>query len=210
MEEPDRNAAEAGPFWTRTKAWIAGLTGVLIGVPALVNAGWDVLVAVRNLPRTAEEREQQDLYKRYFNEQPLGTYEIPVKTASAVLTYRLRIYSEHIFSQFGDRALWFPIAAPTLKSTAWFPSAHAQESTGPSPTGAYVIQNRYEKGVLVIEQLYADGTVSRLKLDPNTGRILGSETEHTGKPYGGVTPTVPNQVIQLPAIELEDLKRRDR
>ena len=209
-DEPREGDQGGNPIWKSARAWVAGLTGVLLVMPALVNSGWDVYVAVRNLPRTSEEREQQELFRQYFDKQPLGTYEIPVKSEVGTLVYRLRIYDRHIFTQFGDRTFWFPIAAPAKHVSSWFPEAFAGEPTAQPHDRAYVIENRYEGDLFVVEQLYADGTAEKIVLDPKTGRIVRRETTSGHAPFRGGYPQDANRVIELPAIDVQSLKKRQQ
>ncbi len=57
----------------RARAWIAGLTGVLVVVPALINAGIDIYAAFAKLPKTEAERATVELFKKEHAVDPPWT-----------------------------------------------------------------------------------------------------------------------------------------
>ena len=55
---------------------VLAATGVLLVVPALLNAGYDIYAAAMKLPRTETERTNDALFRKYFNKPPVAVMPV--------------------------------------------------------------------------------------------------------------------------------------
>lgn len=196
------------------RAWIVRVTGVLLVLPALVNAGYDVVATAMKLPRTDAERINAENFKKYFGKTPLARMPVPIKHAIGTVEATFAVYEGgEILVQFGKNSQWFPFpksdpAAPTVGLSWLFPSAHAQSITSPEPAPIAQQKSSIDRSVLTQEDVFADGRYEVRRIDIRSGRQLSVKQ--------GTVPldTVPKDTVRLPTvypmtpIDLESLKRK--
>ena len=161
------------------KALVVKVTGVLLVVPALINAGYDVYATALKLPRTDAEKVNAEMFRKYFNKVPLATLPVPVKSNAGTVDARFAIYEEgEIYVEFGKFSQWFPFPRaeqPKRAEFSLFPSAFAQAMPRVDLSGPKVIASQHESiqgGVLVRSRVFADGTTERRKIDVRSGSTL--------------------------------------
>ena len=192
--------------WSKIKGWIVGITAILVVIPALINAGLDVYNSVMNIPKTQKERTNSEMFKKYFNKQALATVPVPIKTAQGTVDMRLSIYDAgDIFVEYGNDSQWFPF--PLQQRTAavqFIPSAYAgQPPPPPKGTGQYTQSDKLVGNTIERTRSYGDGTKEVSTININTGEILNQK-----KTQGAPMKAMDSKVYQLPAIDLEALKRK--
>lgn len=182
--------------------WIVGITGVLVVIPALMNAGLDIYNVVRNIPKTETEQVNSDLFKKHFGKPPLFHGVIPVKTELGEVNMELEVHDGgDIFVRYGRRSQWF--ASPLRTQTVYVPflrSAHAQEVGVVIGLGKYYQFDSMKGNELFRERYFPNGTKESYVVNPLTGTW--------GSPTLGTYKFVPNDAIpemktyQFPVIDL--------
>lgn len=190
--------------WGKAKTWVVGLTGVLVGVPALINAGVDIYKAVLKIPRTESERANAELFKKYFNKVPIVTLPIPVKQTTGTTEVKFSVYEEgDVYVEYGSLTQWFPFprsADPTHAAFSIVPPASAQTTGEAWGIGKYQQSERIEGNTLVRERVYANGVVERQRIDLRTGAVLDKTvSESVPRNPGQSRDLAPFGVIDLGA-----------
>lgn len=169
-------------YWVKTKANIVALTGVLVAVPALINAGIDIYNHVQDIPRTDEERVNDDLFKAYFNIQPAVTVPVPVKTSIGEIEMRLSVYAAgDILVEYGDQSKWFPspLKEKQAAKAGWFPEVFAEPLVSAlKGVGKYTQKDTATGGKKIVrERYFENGVKESFTIDMNTGRIVDKKVE---------------------------------
>jgi hypothetical protein len=161
------------------KGLIVKTTGVLLVVPALLNAGYDVYAAALKLPRTDAEKVNSEMFRKYFNKAPLATLPVPVKSSLGTVDARFAIYEEgEIYVEFGKHSQWFQFPRsdqPKKAAFSLFSSAFAQASPRIDVPQQNPVASQKESisgGVLMRSRIYADGTTEQRKIDLRSGATL--------------------------------------
>lgn len=173
------------------KAWIVGITSVVVVVPALINAANDVYVAAAKLPRNESERANQQLYMRYFNKQPVIAVPLPIKHSLGTVDAMISVYEGgDVLVEYGDRQQWFPFPVPKKEiGSLLIANAHAGgENVGQRGIGAYQQSDRVEGRVLVRKRDFANGISEEQRIDTRTGEILERSTMTNRAPQPDVAP----------------------
>jgi hypothetical protein len=170
--------------WLRGwKALVVALTGLLIGIPALVNAAIDVYRAVRDIPASPLERTNSELFRKHFGRSPVSTTLATITGAQgARFEIQVDIFAGgDLLVRYGSRMQWFPLDAPDAIAGWLIPAAHAQSpasSFEKVPADARFSQAQtFERGQLVQTRIYLapDGRSAyreTLRINPNTGEIV--------------------------------------
>ena len=195
------------------KKWIIGLTSVLVVIPSLVNAGVDIYSSFAKLPKTESEQINVDLFKKYFNKQPLTTFPVPIKTNIGTVEVRFAIYDEgDVYVEFGNLTQWFPFPDDHSRkqaSLSVFPQAIAQ-TIAPFRTGTlrgvgnYQQSERFDGHTLVRERAFQNGVTEQYRLDPRTGAILQFTARRTSNSGTNIVP--PPDVFRLAPIDLDAIR----
>ncbi len=213
-------SSEHGPSSIGKK--LAGVTAVLLAVPALINAAYDIYAALAKLPRTDAERVNAELFQKYFQKAPLVEMPIPIKHEVGTLEARFLVFEEgDVFVQFGRQTQWFAFPkAPNKAASNSFsliPSASAQTtppgSTPLAATKPEAVQVTGEIGTISGTTLtryrsLASGQVETVSIDIRSGRIIDFSTRPSTSPEisGLRFPARTTQVLDLPVIDLPSLK----
>jgi hypothetical protein len=165
------------PPFERLKGWAVGLTGVLVVLPALVNSGFDVYSVVAKLPKTETEKINDELFRKYFNKQPIAVFPVPVKRDAASVDVNFSIFDGgDIYIEFGKRSQWFPF--PRLEKTSLaeplslIRTAIAAEATNLEGSGQYRQTDRLQGDKIIRERLWENGVLETFVIDPRSGRIM--------------------------------------
>ena len=160
----------------KAKMGVAGLTGLLLVVPALVNSGYDVYAALAKVPKTESQKINDELFKKYFNKQPVTRFPIPVKRDAGTVDVSFSVFDGgDIYIEFGKRSQWFPFPVLEKASLAnpmsLIGSAHAAtpELMG---SGTFQQSDRFEGSKLIRERKWENGVLETLVIDPRSGTIL--------------------------------------
>ena len=108
-------------LFDKAKTWVIGLTGVLLVIPALINAGIDIYKVLLNIPSTESERINLELFKKHFQESPVTIVPVPIKAEGGNVTMQMSIYQNgDIYAEYGLQSAWFPMprAQPLVPSSA--------------------------------------------------------------------------------------------
>jgi len=176
------DSAEQKPTLDRLKGWAAGLTGVLVVLPALVNSGFDVYSAVAKLPKTESEKTNDELFRKYFNKQPIAVFPVPVKRDAASVDVNFSIFDGgDIYIEFGKRSQWFPF--PRLEKVSLqepfsiIATANAAEPANADGLGQYRQADRFQGNKIIRERRWENGVLETFVVDPRTGRIMDRKTQ---------------------------------
>jgi hypothetical protein len=205
------NGAGAQSGWSdRIKGRIAATTALLLAVPALVNAAYDVYGAVRKVPRTEAERVNVELFQKYLHKEPLAIMPIPIKTTYGTADATFYIYEEgDVHVEYGGRTQWFALAKPeaTRTSMSFMSSAIAAPLLiRPLPIRSMLSQRSAITGnTLIRSRLYVDGTFQEEQIDLRTGNILKMSTGKTQPSLLSPPPSPPRLILPDP-IDLEKLR----
>lgn len=169
-------------LWIKAKANIIAVTGVLVAVPALINAAIDVYNIIQNVPRTNDEKVNAELFKTYFNIPPAITVPVPVKTNIGVIEMRLSVYDAgDILVEYGNNSKWFPspLKEKQVAQTGWFPEAFAAPlGSSVKGVGEYTQTDTATAGNKIVRVRYFEnGVKESFTIDINTGRIVDKKVE---------------------------------
>ena len=163
------------------KNWVTSLTAILIVLPAMINAGFDVYKSLLNIPVTDSERTNVVLFEKYFGKQPISQSALEVKNGSNKIDVKFAIYEEgDVFVEYGNVTQWFPLpktAPHAIASFSLLSSAFAANDNAPSGVGSYTQTDRREGDILVRVRVYENGVTETLRIDPRTGQIIDRKTE---------------------------------
>ena len=190
-------------LWGRVKGWVVGLTSVLVVIPALINAGFDIYSAALNVPKTEAERINAELFRHYFNKEPVVTMPVPITTGVGTTTMKLSVYEAgDIYIEYGDSTRWFPF--PVRKQASSFSlvsNAYAQPSLPKQGEGAYSQIDRIEDNKIVRERVYSNGIKETIVINRNTGKIENKTVTQAAKqPVEPKRPEV--KILTLPPIDV--------
>ena len=194
-------------FGGRVTRWLAGITGVLVVVPSLINAGADVYVSVLNIPRTHAEAVNKELYEKYFGKEPIERLALPLQTHLGEMNMVLEVHGADgdIFVQYGSDTQWFrsPLAIDQTASNGLFRAAFAQAISQERAIDNFSQVDKRRHDMIVRERYYADGTKERYIINPRTGAWSEPNIEH----YEDLPPTSAAEfkVRKLPGIDLRGL-----
>lgn len=210
---PDAYApADLAGNWGTVRGWIVKATAVLVVLPALLNAGYDVYAAAMQLPRTDAERVNSDLYRKNFNKAPVATVPVPIKNDLETVDVKFAIYEEgDVLVEFGKSSQWFtfPKANGTKRvSMSLLPSAFAQTpNSRPNSPAAIASQTETLSGsTLLRSRIYQDGRTETRKIDIRTGDTLEVHAGEISKdriPVGNKTPPA----FKIDTIDLQKLRK---
>jgi len=191
--------------WKKAKNWIVGLTGVLLVIPALLNSGIDIYNILLNIPRTAAEKHNTELFAKHFNQEPVVSLPVPVRQGSATYEAKFSIYKEgDIYVEYGDMTQWFPFPKTRGADAAPFSliaSAYAEEPAT-QIAAAYKQTESIEDGYLIRNKVYDSGVTEKQVIDMKTGKIVEQSQSTTPEPPSTstadvATPPPPPAPVQL-------------
>lgn len=216
------NADPASPVAASVGRRLAGVTAVLLSVPALINAAYDIYAALAKLPRTDAERVNAELFQKYFQKVPLVEMPIPIKHEVGTVEARFLVFEEgDVFVQFGRQTQWFAFPkAPSKAASNSFsliPSAFAQASFPAStPLAAKKSQNVQVTGeigtisgtTLTRYRNLGSGEIETASIDIRSGRIIDLSTLPSSSPElsGLRFPARGTRVLDQPVIDLPSLR----
>lgn len=191
---------QGGTDWKAIKNWIVGITGVIVVIPALFNAGLDLYNMVMNIPRTHAEKNNTELFAKHFKDKPVVSLPVPVRQGAATYDVRFSIYEEgDVYVEYGDMTQWFPFpktqsaAAPSLNPIA---NAYADETTT-QVAASYTQTQSIEGDYLIRKKEYADGQSEKQTIDIRSGQIIETKKE-AAKP---ATVSPPEMEMAAPMAE---------
>jgi hypothetical protein len=195
------------------KKWVAGLTGVLVVIPSLVNAAVDIYSSFEKLPKTESERINVELFKKYFNKQPVTVLPVPIKRSNGTVEVRFSIYEEgDVYVEFGRFTQWFPFPDDSETKHASL-SVVAQAFAAPvikgidnslRGIGNYKQADRFVGTTLLRERNFQNGVTEQYRLDSLTGKILESSASPTLNPE--TIRGLPPVVLTIPTINLDAVR----
>ncbi len=172
------NAPTGAPAsgFERIRGWVIGLTGVLVVLPALLNGGLDIYTALARLPKTESERLNVELFKKYFNKQPVAAFPVPIRRTDGTVEVRFSVFDEgDIFVEFGKFTQWFPFPKNETAGVglSFLGLAHAEQTGKMRGLGQYKQQEAYDaNGNVLRERQWENGVREWQRLNPRTGDIL--------------------------------------
>jgi hypothetical protein len=131
MTEEKQKKTGIAAYLKSFRGIVVSLTALFVVIPALINSGLDIYKAVAQIPDSIQERTNDQLFKRHFNDVPVFSQPIEIKTGNASLEMMLDVYENgDILVQYGDFQQWFPFKGNTVSHRR--PGAgvaYAQEGT---------------------------------------------------------------------------------
>lgn len=170
--------------WGKMTSWLAGLTGVLVVIPALINAGLDIYGAWKKIPRTETERINVELFQKYFGKQPKQSFPLQIKRGGGFYEVKFSVFEEgDIFIEYGALTQWFPFPhPPTQANTTLSPIYDAVAQDVRESFGRYEQSEELDGHRLLRERLYDNGDVERQSIDIRTGQIIEREVTRSNRP----------------------------
>jgi hypothetical protein len=195
------------------RSWIVKATGVLLVVPALLNAAYDVYANVQKLPRTDAERLNTELFKKYFNKEPLARLPISITNEAGSENVKIAIYEGgEIFVEVGRASRWFVFTKadkPDRVSFSLVSTAFAQTSATSGQAAIASQKDAISGSTLIRSRTYTDGRTEQRKIDIRSGMTLSTETGSV--PVASVpTPASGTRVFSMEPIDLQQLRARQR
>jgi hypothetical protein len=185
------------------KGWLVGLTSVLVVIPAVINAGFDIYGSFAKLPKSEAEKINVTLFQKYFNKQPVAAFPVPIKQGNGTVEVRFSVYEEgDVFVEFGRFTQWFPFptaGGPGPVAFSLFPQAHAQANAPLRGSGSYEQSDRIKGDAIVRERVFQNGVTEKYTLNPRTGDIMDFEAQR------GPRPAKSNAATGMPKITPIDL-----
>jgi hypothetical protein len=175
----------------------------LIVIPALINAGVDIYKSALSIPRTESERINAELFRHYFNKEPLVTMPVPVTTDRGTTTMKLSVYEAgDVYIEYGDYTRWFPFPArKQAASLSLVSTAYAQSSPPKQGEGAYSQIDRIEDNKMVRERYYSNGVKETIVIDRNTGKIENKTISQIENQLPNAPKRPGVRIITLPPID---------
>ncbi|AVR97928.1 hypothetical protein [Pseudoduganella armeniaca] len=174
-QDADRQRDEATGF-ERAKSWLIGVTGILVGIPALVNGAFDVYASLANLPKTDAERVNVELFKKYFNKPPVATVPVPIKQNHGIVEVRFQVFDEgDVYVEYGNLTQWFPFpkeSAEKREISFNFISNAVARQAQLYGKGAVMQQESLRNGRLIRERTWPNGVAETLEIDTRTGDVV--------------------------------------
>ncbi len=204
------NDRTRGTFWAWSgiKAWIVGLTSVVVVLPALINGGIDVYKTLWNIPKTPAEEINRTLSERYFNHPPVGVLPVSVKTDLGTVDMKLSIYEGgDIYVEYGTHTRWFPSPLTATASSSLISTAYAQGPAAQSQTGEYTQTDKLVGNTIARTRNYSNGTKETYIIDRNTGAILSKTVSRGTKPHSAESTSPELKVRMLPGLAVDARKQ---
>jgi hypothetical protein len=215
-ENSDQRASTSEADGSRLKSKLITLTGMLVAVPAFVNAAYDVYTAIAKLPRTDAEKVNAELFQKYFNKHPLIVMPVPIKHPMGTVDVTFAVYEEgDVYVEYGKQTQWFAFPRPApirAAELSLIGSAHAaavtdktrEQAASSRDSQMASVSGSISGNVLTRSKTYNDGTVEYSKIDIRSGVILDEKTlsKPRGPSAGAGIPT-----MKIEPIDLERLRR---
>ena len=203
------NAQTRSEVWKKVRGWVVGLTGVLVVVPSLINAGVDIYKSALSIPRTKSEQINADLLKKYFNKTALLTVPVPIMSDLETITMKLSVFDGgDTFVEYGNHAQWFPFPTQKQTSISIVSSAYAQSPTHREGTGKYTQIDKAENNKIVRARYYSDGVKESYIIDANTGNIENKAVTQQAVPSPNASKLPEVEVQRFPVFDLNALKKK--
>jgi hypothetical protein len=196
-----------GPI-KKVMRWIAGITAVLIVIPALINAGSDIYASILKIPRSDTERANKALFEKHFGKAPLFHGDVPVKTEIGLVNMVLEVHEGgDIFVRYGKHSQWFPCPLVIQEKSSLFGNnAYAEylamQQTNPNANYQYdtMLGSKIQR-----ELYFQDGTKETYLIDLRTGYWdEPSKNKYQEVPKEAI-PTVDR--FEFPVIDLTNPKK---
>lgn len=170
MNQANNQDSQPQPL-SNLRAWIIGLTGVFVVIPALINSGLDVYRLIANIPACSAERINLKKFKEHFGKSPLHEAIVPINTPNGNIDMNLQVYGlGDILALYGLQSQWFASPLISQQANIWFiERALAQDSVETVPREKYYQLDSMEKGYLQRQQFFEDGTKKTFIINPRTG-----------------------------------------
>lgn len=189
----------------KATSWIAGVTGILIVVPALINAGADIIAEIRKLPKSEAEKTNVVLFERHFGKDPLHRGEIPIKTKLGTVNMELEVHNGgDIFVRYGESSQWFHSPMTRLASTTSIIGAAHAEPGRIRLAGTFKQYDSRKNGGILRRRYYSSGRTEIYVINPATGQWSKSPARAYRYQPPSPKPAVPT--FTYPAIDLTKKK----
>jgi hypothetical protein len=156
---------------------ILALTALLVVVPSLINAGIDVYRNIRNIPKTAKEQQNAELFQRHFQEAPVYTAPLLIKQTNKNLQLNIDVYGNgDIFVRYGENGQWFPFVYKEASNNMLLVQQAFAQTTSIQGKGKYHQNNREEGKYVIQERIYENNVKEVITFDKNTGDVVSRKT----------------------------------
>ncbi|MBB3121055.1 hypothetical protein [Pseudoduganella violacea] len=201
------------------KGSLTRIAAVVLVVPSLATAGYQAYASLSGKPKTAAQADNQRLFVKYFNKQPLVTIPVTVKQERGAVQALFSVYDEgDVYVEYGQSTQWFPFPrplAPPALPLALIGTAHAQAPAAPpakldAPRAAAQFQQseRMEDNYLLRTRRWDNGMVEDSRIDVRTGAIVEHRTRQEAplKLEGEKSRVIGATQQPLQAIDLKRLR----
>lgn len=176
--------------WDTVKAWVIGLTGVLLVLPALINSGIDIYKALLNIPSTESEAINTQLFQDHFQETPVTVVPVSIKTDNGNVVMQMSIYENgDIYAEYGFHSQWFPmpgkkqaVAHSVLPLVSVSYAADRQHMANQSNArSSFVQQDVIQNNQINRSRYYSNGQLETFSINIQTGAIKNKQFRQIGK-----------------------------
>jgi hypothetical protein len=194
-------------FLDNSKAVIAGVVGLLIVIPSVINSIGDIITSLRNLPIGEKEKIHVQLLNEHWRENPVHTKRLQIDGKDGKLIITLDIYRNgDIRVDYGEYAQWFPYKkvenSEKELSLSFFTNLYADEvEVYKERTITTEVENFKSKKNIIRIRKFSDGSIQKMTLEKNTGKILKIDINESN-----VTDTIGDTTMEIIELFEEESK----
>lgn len=198
------------------KGSLTRIVAVVLVVPSLATAGYQAYASLSGKPKTAAQADNQRLFVKYFNKQPLVTIPVTVKQERGAVQALFSVYDEgDVYVEYGQSTQWFPFphpAAPAPAGLSLIGAAHAapvaRSAPAPRPAAQFQQSESMEDNYLLRTRRWDNGVVEESRIDVRSGAVVEHRTRQEAPPKleGEKSRVIGATQQPLPAIDLDRLR----
>ena len=113
------------------------------------------------------------------------------------------------YVSYGEHSQWFPFkTAVASRGISLLSEAYAQEVRSiPQPSGRYQQAENLESGVVTRTRTFENQVKEVIRIDRNSGNIIGRSVEHADQPSTAATDRNAVRKVQPVVIDVEGIRR---
>lgn len=163
MNETSKKNNEGKGFFSSLKGIIISITAVIVVLSSLIHSGVELYKAIKDIPKTASEENNFELFRKHFKHIPVLSQPLQIKSLDDEVTMLLEVYENgDIFVKYGGFEQWFPFKSGTKVSGFFIKHAYSEEQK--------IIKSAEEKELIkkILSTLSILGALTQI----NTGETI--------------------------------------
>ena len=183
-----------------SKAVIAGVVGLLIIIPSVINSLGDIITSLRNLPIGEKEKIHVQLMKDHWGEDPMYTKQMKIDGEEDNLIITVDIYDNgDIRVDYGEYAQWFPykkVKNSDELALSFFTNLYANDiELYKTRSITTEVENIEAKNNIIRIRKFSDGSIQKMVLEKNTGKILKIDMNESNNSFIDINSSI--ETIEL-------------